>query len=235
MSFSLVPKRPYVIPMSYDYRKSKSGENALNYLKGFTGFLHSDGYAGYNRLKDVTRCGCWAHLRRKFVEAVPTGKRLESKPPTPAEVGRDYCNRLFKIEETLSALSPDKRYLKRLELEKPVLEAFWCWIDSLNVLQGSALGKAVIYARNQKRYIENYLLDGRCSLSNNLAENSIRPFTVGRKNWLFSDTPKGASASATVYSIVETAKANGLNVYSYLNYLLLYMPDADYQNVFLTN
>lgn len=220
-------KAPIIL---YDYRKSKSGENALNYLKGFTGFLHSDGYAGYNRLKDVTRCGCWAHLRRKFVEAAPTDKRSEKGSPTPAEIGRDYCNRLFKIEETLSGLTPDERYLKRLELEKPVLEAFWCWIDTLNVLQGSALGKAVIYARNQKRYMENYLLDGRCSLSNNLAENSIRPFTVGRKNWLFSDTPKGASASATIYSIVETAKANGLNVYAYLNHLLLYMPDADYQN-----
>ncbi len=100
----------------------------------------------------------------------------------------------------------------------------------MNVLQGSALGKAVIYARNQKRYMENYLLDGRFSLSNNLAENSIRPFTVGRKNWLFSDTPKGASASAAIYSLVETAKANGLNVHTYLNHLLLYMPDADYQN-----
>lgn len=114
------------------------------------------------------------------MEAAPTDKRSENRPPTPAEIGRDYCNRLFKIEETLSGLAPDERYLKRLELEKPVLEAFWCWIDSLNVLQGSALGKAVIYARNQKRYMENYLLDGRCSLSNNLAENSIRPFTVGR-------------------------------------------------------
>ncbi|WP_373485122.1 IS66 family transposase [Acetobacterium malicum] len=169
----------------YDYQKSKSGENALNCLKGFNGFLHSDGYAGYNRLKDVTRCGCWAHLRRKFVEAAPTDKWPENRPPTPAEVGRDYCNRLFKIEETLSALSPDERYLKRLELEKQVLEAFWCWIDTLKVLQGSAFGKAVIYARNQRRYMENYILDGRCLLSNNLAENSIRPFTVGRKNWLF--------------------------------------------------
>lgn len=77
--------------------------------------------------------------------------------------------------------------------------------------------------------MENYLLDGRCSISNNIAENSIRPFTVGRKNWLFSDTPKGADASAAVYSIVETAKANNLNIYTYLNYLLLYMPDTDYR------
>ena len=97
-------------------------------------------------------------------------------------------------------------------------------------LKESALGKAVTYAINQKPYMENYLLDGRCSISNNTAENSIRPYTVGRKNWLFSDTPKGASASAAVYSIVETAKANNINVYTYLEYLLLYMPDTDYMN-----
>jgi transposase IS66 len=100
----------------------------------------------------------------------------------------------------------------------------------LNVLKGSALGKAVTYALNQKKYMENYLLDGRCSISNNAAENAIRPFTVGRKNWLFADTPKGASASAAVYSIVETAKANRINVYTYLQYLLLYMPDTDWRN-----
>ena len=114
-------------------------------------------------------------------------------------------------------------------MEKPVLEAFWCWLDSLNALKGSALGKAVTYAQNQKPYMENYLLDGRCSLSNNAAENAIRPFTVGRKNWLFADTPKGAKASAAVYSLVETAKANGLNVYAYLQHLLMYMPDTQWQ------
>ena len=115
-------------------------------------------------------------------------------------------------------------------MEKPILEAFWCWLESLNVLKGSALAKAVTYANNQKQYMENYLLDGRCSISNNAAENAIRPFTVGRKNWLFADTPKGATASAAVYSIIETAKANGLNVYTYLEYLLLYMPDIDWKN-----
>ncbi len=114
-------------------------------------------------------------------------------------------------------------------MEKPVLEAFWCWLDSLSTLKGSALGKAVTYARNQKPYMENYLLDGRCSLSNSAAENAIRPFTVGRKNWLFSDSPKGASASAAAYSLVETAKANGLNVYAYLEHLLLYMPGSKWQ------
>lgn len=103
-------------------------------------------------------------------------------------------------------------------------------LDNLNYLKGSALGKAVVYAKNQKPYMENYLLDGRCFISNNAAENAIRPFVVERKNWLFADTPKGANASAAVYSIVETAKAYGLNVYTYLEYLILYMPDTDWKN-----
>ena len=101
-------------------------------------------------------------------------------------------------------------------------------VAALEPLKGSVLGKAVTYARNQKPYMENYLLDGRCALSNNAAENAIRPFTVGRKNWLFADTPKGADASAMVYSLVETAKANGINVYAYLQYLLINMADGDW-------
>lgn len=212
----------------YDYQPSRSGEHAVNYLKDFKGYVHSDGYSGYNKLTGITRVGCWAHLRRKFVEAIPQKKNPDG-PPASAETGRQYCDKLFAIEDSLKDLSNEERFCKRLELEKPVLEAFWCWLDSLNALKGSALGKAVTYAKNQKPYMENYLLDGRCSLSNNAAENAIRPFTVGRKNWLFADTPKGASASAAIYSLVETAKANGLNVYAYLQHLLLYMPSAEWQ------
>ena len=213
----------------YDYQPSRNGDHAVVFLKDFKGFVHSDGYSGYNKLTGITRCGCWAHLRRKFIEAIPK-KTGTDEPLTNAEIGRDYCNQLFEIERDLKHLSPAERKSKRLELEKPILEAFWCWLENLNVLNGSALGKAVTYAKNQKKYMENYLLDGRCSISNNAAENAIRPFTVGRKNWLFADTPKGASASAAVYSIIETAKANGLNVYTYLEYLLLYMPDTDWRN-----
>ena len=213
----------------YDYQPSRGGKNAADYLEGFHGFLHTDAYSGYEKVKDVIRCCCWAHVRRYFVEAIPD-KKASNTPLTAAETGRDYCNQLFEIEKTLADLPPDKRKEERLRLEKPVLEAFWCWLNTLSPLKGSRLGKAVTYALNQKPYMENYLLDGRCSISNNIAENSIRPFTVGRKNWLFSDTPKGADASAIVYSIVETAKANNLNVYTYLNYLLLYMPGLDYHN-----
>lgn len=213
----------------YDYQPSRNGDHAVKFLKDFRGYVHCDGYSGYNKLSDITRCGCWAHLRRKFIEAIPSQK-VKDAPLTHAEIGRDYCNRLFYIEDSLKNLTYKERYYKRPELEKPVLEAFWSWIDSITALKGSALGKAIIYAKNQRPYLENYLLDGRCAISNNTAENAIRPFTVGRKNWLFSDTSKGASASAIVYSIVETAKANGLNAYTYLEYLLMYMPDTEWQS-----
>ena len=218
-------EKPVVL---YDYQPSRNGDHAVTFLKDFKGYVHSDGYSGYNKLTGIIRCGCWAHLRRKFIEAIPQRKSTEGL--TNAEIGRNYCDQLFMIERDLKDLSPEERKTKRLELEKPVLEAFWCWLENLEVLKGSALGKAVTYALNQKKYMENYLLDGRCCISNNAAENAIRLFTVGRKNWLFADTPKGASASAAVYSIVETAKANGINVYTYLHYLLLYMPDTDWRN-----
>lgn len=216
----------------YDYQPSRSGRNAADFLESFSGYAHSDGYSGYNRLAGVTRCGCWAHLRRKFIEALPE-KKAEGMGLTDSEIGVDYCNKLFAIEDDLKDLSPEDRYIKRLELEKPVLEAFWSWLDKVVPLKGTSLAKAVIYAQNQKPYMENYLLDGRLSISNNLAENAIRPFVIGRKNWLFADTPKGADASAAVYSVIETAKANGLDAFNYLQMLLANMTDWDHTDEYL--
>lgn len=216
----------------YDYKASRSGENAAAYLKEFKGYVHSDGYSGYNKLSNITRCGCWAHVRRKFIEAIPKQKAA-GVSLTDAEIGRAYCDQLFMIERELKELTVEKRYAKRLDREKQVIEAFWSWIETVNALQESKLGKAITYAKNQREYLENYLLDGRCSISNNIAENAIRPFVVGRKNWLFADTPKGATASAAVYSIIETAKANGLNTFDYLEQLLLYMPDWDHTDEYL--
>ena len=167
-------------------------------------------------------------MRRKFVEAIP--KKPEGSPKTQAEIGRDFCDKLFHEDSKLKDISPEERFLARNEKERKILDEFWNWLDTVNALNGSALGKAVTYARNQRPYLENYLKDGRLEISNNPAENAIRPFTVGRKNWLFSDTPKGADASAAVYSLVETAKANGLNVRMYLTYLLTNMPDTDWRN-----
>ena len=219
-------KHPIVL---FDYQASRGGKHAGEYLKAFQGYLHTDGYAGYEKVDGITRCGCWSHLRRYFVEAMPPGSE-KALQLSNGEIGRDYCNQLFSMEKQFTLLNPELRKQQRLEQETPVLEAFWSWVTSLNPLKGSKLAKAVTYAKNQRTYLENYLLDGRCALSNNLAENSIRPFTIGRKNWLFSTSPKGATASAATYSIVETAKANNLDVYKYLQYLLSYMPDTDYKN-----
>lgn len=222
-------KTPIIL---YDYQPSRSGKNAADYLEGFNGYAHSDGYSGYNKLTEVIRCGCWAHLRRKFIDALPKAK-VDGMGLTDSEIGVDHCNKLFAIEDGLKDLSPEDRYTKRLELEKPVLEAFWSWLEEVVPLKGSKLAKAVIYAQNQKSYMENYLLDGRLSISNNLAENAIRPFVVGRKNWLFADSPKGADASAAVYSIIETAKANGLDAFYYLQMLLTNMTGWDHTDEYL--
>ena len=135
-------------------------------------------------------------------------------------------NRLFDHERysTAKKHTPEQRHAYRLEKEKPTLDAFWKWISQQSPKKGTRFEKAVNYAQNHKDEFMTYLEDGRCSFSNNLSENAIRPFTVGRRNWLFSDTPKGADASAMVYTMVEMAKAHNLNIYKYLNYLLEQLP-----------
>lgn len=151
--------------------------------------------------------------------------KAEDEAAIPSQ-GIAYCNKLFDIEEKLEKLSPQERKAERLKQEKKVLDAFWAWVDSVRntVLPKSKLGEALNYAFVHKKELMNYLENGHCVISNNLAENSIRPFTIGRKNWLFSGSPKGAAASAAVYSIVETAKANGLNPYKYLLLIFRDMP-----------
>ena len=208
----------------YDYQPSRGGYHAGEFLKGFSGYLTCDGFSGYNKLKDVIRCGCLAHMRRYWHEALP-GKSKKSPDKTPAEIGFDYCNQLFELEKEYADLDADTRKAKRVETEPAIWEAYWSWLETVNPGGGSRLAKAVTYAKNQKPYMENYLLDGRCSISNNIAENIARSYAVGRKNFLFHDTVKGARASSVIYSLVETAKLNNLNIYAYLETVLLYMPD----------
>lgn len=171
-----------------------------------------------------TRCICWTHLRRYFVEALP--KDIDWPDATLPAIAIKYINQLFDIEKKLEILSPKGRQEQRLVQEGPVLEAFWSWVEETapKALPNSKLGKAFTYAKNQKLGLMNYLLDGNCSISNNLAENSIRPFTIGRKNWLFSGSPKGAEASAGIYTLIETAKANGLNPMKYIQFILSDIP-----------
>ena len=208
----------------YDYQPGRGGYHAEAFLEGFSGYLTCDGFSGYNKLKNVTRCGCLAHMRRYWYEALP-GKNRKFPDKTPAEIGFDYCNRLFELEREYEDLDAATRKTKRLETEPAIWEAYWSWLETVNPAGGSRLAKAVTYAKNQKPYMENYLLDGRCSISNNIAENIARPYAVGRKNFLFHDTVKGARASSIIYSLVETAKYNNLNIYAYLETVLLYMPD----------
>ena len=208
----------------YNYKPGRKGEYAKEFLKGYKGFLHCDGYQGYNSIEDVTRVGCIAHLRRKFFDAIPADKSKDS-PNLPAEVGVRYLNQLFEIERTLKDNSPTTKKEKRLEKESPILDDFWNWVESLNPVSGSKLDKAVIYAKNQKQNIMNVFLDGRLELTNSAAERKVKSYVIGRKNFLFHDTVDGAEASAIVYSLVETAKANNLNIFQYLKTLLLFMPD----------
>ena len=218
-------KRQIVI---YEYNKSKSGDVPEKFLGDYNGYAHTDGYAAYNKLTKVTHCNCWAHLRRKFHEAI-----IVNSEDSTAKTARDFCDRLFAIEAELDKCTTEERFNQRLTKEKPVSEAFWSWAEKVapTVLPKTQLGKAFEYAFKRREYLGNYFQNGDCAISNNAAENAIRPFTVGRKNWLFSDTPKGAEASANIYSIVETAKANGLDVFKYFELLLTVMPSME----FLTN
>ena len=211
----------------YEYQQSRAGYNASEFLKGFQGYLCVDGYAGYNRVLDIIRCGCWAHVRRYFKDAIPKGHEQDFS--NLAVQGVEYCSKLFKYEESFQkkGYDSDQRKRARLEKKKPLLEAYWSWIETVPSIKNSRLDKAVQYAKNQKPYLEHYLEDGHCSFSNNLSEQLMKAFATGRKNWLFHDTPQGAESSAIIYSVVETARANGLNIYKYLTFLLMYMPDTD--------
>lgn len=166
-------------------------------------------------------------MRRYFKDALP--KDLKSEEANLPSKRIAYCNKLFEWERKFKDLTPEEREIKRLENEKPLLEAFWSWVEteSPRVLPKSKIGAAFQYALNHKEKLETYLEYGNCQISNNIAENSIRPFTIGRKNWTFCGSPKGAHASACVYSLVETAKANGLNPYKYLEYLLSLLPGSN--------
>ena len=210
----------------YEYQSTRKAEHAENFLKGFSGWLHTDGYQGYHKLPENIRVvGCWAHARRKFDEALQTLPK-EKQKDSPAAIGECYCSRLFKLEEAFAELTPEERYEKRLEQEKPVLDALLSWANEMQVKTApkSAMGRAIHYLLEQWPYLTRYLEDGRLELSNNRAERSIKPFVMGRKNWLFANTPGGAQASSVIYSLIETAKENGLDPYRYLLWLLQNAP-----------
>ena len=210
----------------YEYQPTRKAEHAEHFLQGFSGWLHADGYQGYHRLPGNIRVvGCWAHARRKFNEALSTLSQ-EKRKDAPAAMGEWYCSQLFKLEQALAELTPEERHKKRLEQEKPVLDELLSWANEIQAKAApkSALEKAIYYLLEQWSYLTRYLEDGRLELSNNRAERSIKPFVMGRKNWLFANTTGGAQASAVIYSLIETAKVNGLDPYRYLLWVLQNAP-----------
>ena len=205
----------------FEYQPDRKGARAVQFLEGFHGCLVTDGYAGYEQVPGVVRCGCWAHMRRKWRDAMPKGATMST---SKAAVGYDYVNKLFLLERKFSKMKNEERKNARQAMEAPLLDAYWLWLKTLEPTPGSKLAEAVTYARNQQAALCAFLEHGDVEISNNAAENAIRPFAVGRKNWLFSDTVKGAESSAIVYTLVETAKANGLEPYAYLCQLMEDLP-----------
>ena len=198
----------------YYHHATRAGQVVTDMIGDYSGYLQTDGYSAYNSAVKAIRVGCWAHARRKFTDCLPKGIKTED---TRAGKALELIGKIFAADEGLVELTSKQRYEKRQEILKPVLDEYWNFV-------GSNLAKAVTYSVNQKKQLNNVLLSGELELTNNRAERAVKPFVIGRKNWLFSDTDKGADASARCYSIIESANHNDLNVFGYLSYLLTELP-----------
>jgi transposase len=225
----------------YQYHPSRSAEIPLAYLKDYEGYLHTDGYAGYDdagRQPGIVHVGCWAHVRRKFIDAQKPSKKAGS-----AEAAISRIAKLYEIENRLRALKlSDEEFVSRRKEEvEPLLKGFHSWLGNkiLQVPPSSLIGKAVGYALRQWGKLEKYLEQAYLTPDTNLVENKIRPFVLGRKNWLFSGSPQGAFASASLFSLIESAKANALEPNLYLRYIFEKLPhaksEADYRQLLPQN
>ncbi len=223
------PERPILI---YQYHPTRAGDVAHAFLRDFKGTVQTDGYSGYDfldRIEAIRHIGCWAHARRKFTDV--TKAQGKNHKACAADKALGYIKRLYKLEKNArdKKFSPQQIYQIRQNEAKPILDDFEKWLakKKLQTPPKGLLGKAVAYTLNQWHRLVGYIEDGNASIDNNMAENSIRPFVVGRKNWLFSGTPEGAHASALLYSLIETAKANKLEPYAYLRYIFEKLPVAE--------
>ncbi len=222
------PKKPVLI---YQYHPTRSGDVVREFLHDFQGFVQADGYKGYDFLdliEGIRLIGCWAHARRKFMDVIKGQGKKRKKSATDKAL--NYNKKLYKFERTMrkNELNPEEIYRMRQKEAKPILDDFEKWLSKNKLLTPpkGLLGKAIAYTLNQWHRLVGYIEDGCLSIDNNMAENAIRPFVIGRKNWLFSGTPEGAEASALLYSLIETAKANKLEPYAYLRYIFEKLPTA---------
>ena len=232
------PDNPALV---YQYHPTRSGEVPKNYLDGYQGYIQTDGYSGYDALgcqKGIIHVGCWAHVRRKFfdvVQARQKNSRQKSKTGS-GDVALSYIKRLYAIESIAEQGEYSAEQIEKIRKAqaRPILDEFKGWLEKrfVQTPPKGLLGKAIAYALHQRPRLIIYLQDGRLRPDNNLAENAIRPFVVGRKNWLFSGHPRGAEASACLYSLIETAKANGLEPYLYFRFLFDHLPTAANEDEF---
>ena len=204
----------------YHHNPHRSGQVALDFLGAYAGFLHCDMWQAYQRLPEATLVGCWAHVRRKFFEAVPQNASDKSI----AKQGWKYCTQMFRLEKEWEHLSSEERYQTRQEQLKPLMEDFFDWCRRLK------LGRAINYALKHQETFEHVLLDGRLELSNNKAERAVKSLVMGRKNWLFSQSFAGTQTSDIILSLIETAKRHGLDPEKYLNCLLQKLPNEESLN-----
>ena len=215
----------------YDYHNSRAGRCAVDFLDGYSGYLQVDGYQGYEQTQ-ATLVGCWAHARRKFMEAK---KGAGSKGSGKADWALNHIQKLYRVETQLKEENAATRYTQRQEKSLPLLNQLETWLtkSAQQVLPKTKLGEAIQYCLNQWHKLIRYTLDDHLAIDNNRAERAIKPFVIGRKNWLFSQTATGANASAILYSITETAKANDLNVFEYVMDCLeqLSRPDTDIEQL----
>lgn len=205
----------------YQYKPSRKGQVAMDMLKSFSGYLQSDGYSGYNCVDSATQIGCWAHARRKWVDCFVDKQPVKG---SKSEQAFQLVERIFALDSQWKDLTPEERKVRRNTELKPVLDEYWTFLSSFESEQGSNLYKAQKYSLNQRKKLEAVLLDGRLELTNNLAERTVKPFVMARRNFLFCDTANGADASALCFSMIETAKRNGLDPFGYLLHLLQELP-----------
>ncbi len=197
----------------FDYQNSRARACPVGFLGDYAGYLQSDGYGAYDGLTRVSNVGCFAHARRKFMEA----KKLQGKGKSgKVDVALAKIQKLYALESRLKYASVEERWSERQSKAKPMLDELYDWLTSQKVIESSPLGKAIKYTLGQWPKLIRYVEDGHLSIDNNRAERAIKSLVIGRKNWLFANNAHGADASALLYSIIETAKANGLILYDYL-------------------